>query len=571
MKLFNKAVIVLSLASIFCVGACKKNAEPPKNTEEIVQSIKSWDKSEVNSLLGYIPADSPVVVVSTRQVDVSHPAFSKMLSKGLRYYDDSLKAYERQLDEYPDETGTRVLSSLKSLRPLIENFETNAPEWGLDPKGHADAAIYMDGDSFVVKLTVADIQKVKAKMDTFLSDWILIAKQEVNSPEIKFTELKAGNSTWYVHDISAEFEDIKDTGAELPSMLAYNLDNNIITFTTVKSGDTATLEKLLKIKDKPLTKDALGKVETDVQVIGYVDNVKLVTQLLNSETGKTIAKEGNFELTPVCIKDATSLVSMFPKLRFNSKLDPSGEASANAVLEMSDKEELKKIQALTVEHLAVGSNNSLAFFNLNLDLENSIAYLQDTLKRLNERKFECESMNPLVPELWVETFNGIVGPQTKLITSTFSGVNIAIDKLNLEGKSLDVEAVANVSGPKLASNYPMLAGMAAMKDPELGKLLIMKKGEIKNIDLSEQLQMPIKVNALMTDNDIVVGTETYDVKALSEGKRTKDGTILSFGFNAAIVNSLGLDLGGITVPDSTSSLSLGVSDEGFTIKTASKL
>ena len=570
MKLFSKAIIVLSLASVFCVSGCKKSSEPAKSTEEVVQSIKAWNKSDVNSLLAYIPADTPTVLVTTREVDSSHPAFSTLMKKSLKYYDDSMKSFERQLSHYSDETGKKVYDSLKSLRPLIENYEANAAEWGLDPKWHTDAAFYSSNDTFVVKITVADSQKVKAKLDSYIAEWTRAAKQDTDSP-ITFTELKAGSSTWYVYVATAELKDINDSKASLPSMIAYNLDNNILTLTSVKPGDTATLEKMLKIQDKPLTKDALGKIEKNAQAVGFVDTIKFTNQLLNSDTTKDLVKESaDFELTPVCVKDINSIVAQFPKIRFVAKIEPTGEIISETVVQMSDKEELAKIKALTIDHLTVGGENSMAAVSLNLKLSDAIQYLQDTTKRISEHKYECESMNPLIPDFWTMTILGLSNPKVKMITSAFTGANVAIDKLNMAGNNIEVEAVANLTGPKLASDYPMLAGMAALSDPKLGQLLIMKKGEIKNIDLAEVVEQPLKVNALLTDTDIVVGTETYDVKAISSGKRTNDGTILSLSINTAIVNSLGLPLDDISIPDSTVGLSIGVNDEGFIFKTSSK-
>lgn len=579
MRIFNKAILVLSAASILCIGGCKKTTEAPKTTDEVVQAVKSWNKEDVNALLSYIPADSPVVFVSTRQIDTSHPAFKTLLQKSTKYFDDSLKTIENELAKHPDESATQILSSMKSVKPLLENYEATAPEWGLNPKGHSDSVIYLNNDnSFVIKLTADDSQKLKSKLEPLLTEKLAGNKLSADMPEIKFTELKVGNSTWYVYDAAKLLENpsdciaCKDGKTMLPSMLAYNIDNNIITLTAVKSGDTASLEKALKVADKPLTKEALGKIGENVHSLGYVDNVKLFEKLSNHDAVKSFIKEeGSIDLSPVCIKDISSLIALFPKLNFTAKIENDGSAIVETVLAMSDAEELKKLQALTIEHLTIGSDNSLALINLNINIDKSIAYIQDLVKRASERKFECEAMNPLIPADWNEALASISNPQVKMFTSNITGINAAVDKLNMNGENIAVEAIANINGPALSSNYPMIAGMAALVDPKLGTLLSLKKDEIKNIDLSQVLQMPIKVNALLTDKDIVVGTDTYDVKSISSGKRTNDGTFFTFGFNTAIVNSLKLELGDVTIPDSTSVLSFGVNDKGLVFKSVSKL
>ena len=578
MKLVNKAFIVLAASTlIFAAGCKKKDVEnaPVAEQAALLKAETPWVKSDVNALLTYIPEDSPIVMISTRELDMDSPAMQKILKRAADNFDKSIQESENQLsnvDADAKAAAEKILNTTKSMRPLIVDYVNNAADWGLDPKGHSDGAVYMVGKTVVMKLSVADSVKFNAKfgstLESILSDTIKLADADL--PAVKPAEVKAGNSTWKTFDITPLIQPkdgscimCQDGKSLLPNTVAMNTENNIITLAMVNGADTAVLESLLKPAEKPLDKSDLGAFNETTTGLGYIDNVKLFNVIAHSDAAAIFKDEDLLgqELTPVCEKDIAGIVSLFPKQSFIANLSENGEIKTHMTLALADKTELQALKDLTTSHLNIGSENSLATLALNIDINKTIAWMNSFVERANAIKYECEKLNPILPESIKEAAKSLNEPQIKLFTGAVSGLNAAVDKfMKKDGGNYEIEAVANISGPTLASSYPLITSLLTAGNPEIAGMLKLTKDESKDIDLTDIAGMPLKVTALLTDTEIVIGTPTYNVKTISAGKKENDGIILSLGLNPAVLAAFDLD---VSAGDMSYKIELGLNDEGI--------
>ena len=67
MKLVQTFATIIAISAALTCTACNKKVEVNNATDQ------SWSESEVNSLFKFVPADSPMVIATTRKVGLSHP------------------------------------------------------------------------------------------------------------------------------------------------------------------------------------------------------------------------------------------------------------------------------------------------------------------------------------------------------------------------------------------------------------------------------------------------------------------------------------------------------------------
>ena len=83
MKNTQKWIAGLAVAGLIFVSGCKKSEVKVENQSEanayVAQSIKDWNKSEVNSLLKFVPSDVSAVFATTRNFDMNAPQYKGLL------------------------------------------------------------------------------------------------------------------------------------------------------------------------------------------------------------------------------------------------------------------------------------------------------------------------------------------------------------------------------------------------------------------------------------------------------------------------------------------------------------
>ena len=539
MKLMNKAVITLAVASLIGLGACKKGenkpadeAQPSQATEDtsaqtaaLMQSQQKWDKSEVNGLLAFVPEDTAFVFASTRLLDTDNPKTAKMYNMMAVLSSE----YQKLLD------GNSFAANNENCAEMYKYYEDlfkgdlakSAERFGLDPKYHVDQIAYMLDNSFVAKQSgIVNYSKLTGEIDHIFDMMSKCSNVDLPKP----TEVKTGNTAWRVYDFEGwlkkhniDLPKADDGKPIFPAKLAMTESNGIMTVALTSQADNDKLTATLKVADKPLTKDKLGKIGSDVYAVGYLDNIKAADKLL-----KLVKVPDN------CHKEITDIVSNFPRIDFTYRIDDNGNPMYNDnTIVFADKAELKKIQDLYASHIGLINDKTLAGISLNLDAAKALMYVKELNSKLASKEFTCKEISGL--KVILQPVDSVdANPEISQYINSFSNANVSLEKLDLNQEIPTFDFVASIEGASIGTILPQII-------PELGPSfsnIKLSKGEVTDIDLTPQVQIPLKIKAYLGDTQLVFGTPTFDTKALADASKVDDKVFLRILLDYSILNQI---------------------------------
>ena len=522
---FKKSMLAVAAVSmLFAFGACKKGeiatdfkkGEIATDFKSAVALTAKWNKSDVNSLLGYIPADAIAYAFNTHNFDINSPEYQGIMKWGLALSENVIKTADKQLaagDVDPEQKAAieSTKTYMSGIIALMKDYKTLAPEWGLDPNMHSDSVMFISDSNAVAIMTVSDGEKFKTKM-TGIFDSLKTVSEEFDY--IKST-VGEGENVWEVYAAKEAID-----GTTITPAIAINITKTIITAAIINgtTPDPAKLAELKKPAAKSLTQKELGKINDKTGMIAKLDNVRLF-ELINDPQFAEMLKDENGEpiVSPECMKDTTKLISMMPSATMVYNFDSPTSYSSHAVLSL-DANELKKIHALHTPSIDLVNDKSIAGVKVNLNIEQAINYITDLSSRLAQAQITCSSYQELVDllkELPAQIANPMIAPYVKGIT----GINGALDALDT--KTFKLEGAINITGPKIGELVPGLLAMGKGIAPEVADKFNLTKDAATTIDFSKLADLPVTVNATYTDQDIMFATASRgDVVSLAKTAKT---------------------------------------------------
>ena len=617
----KKALITIAAAGmIFSMTSCKKSTpsqekvEPTVSefaqfAENIVKPSDEWKKEEVNALLAFVPEDTAFVMASTRQLDINHPFVQNILGKFSKSF--SLMDEITKSNEYKNEdpsTKATIDTGIKMtniFRGLFTDFKANAPAFGLNPE-HGDAIAYFNGKQFVAKLTVDDSSKLKPK----LTEYFNTAKSAPDvGNSLNITERKMDSETWQIvtfdengdagnstdalleslkksRDEAAQnndaesvarfnesiknLEESKANGGDFSKTgVAIHYAKTIVTmvmFTNDK--DLSDLNQALKPAAKPLNKSALGTIDPSVAMVGYLDTVKALNMMMSQNTRKTLEDLLETHFEPACDNELGSVVADYPKITFTQRVEGNNKSTFESVLVYKDKATLNKIKELHASAINIVSDKTQLGIKLNIDVAKFINQSIELASSLSQKTYQC-SMLQSVAEAAKDVPALITDPQfaiPKNIASGITGVNIAIDKLDIKTEVQPIEGLVNVTGPNVGSVMPLLVTLGRIP----GAAGLKVGGDPIEIDLTALVDMPLKLNAVLTQTDLVAGTASYDVKAVSAAEHIPNQNFLDMSMSAELYKTIfnAVDEGKSSllhkfIEGASYSFTIGTNDEGL--------
>ncbi len=524
-KKFLTSILAASL--LFGVAGCKKDA--PKSQEEVTQKLQAlvdgkWDKSEVNALLPFVPEDSPLVFASTREFDMNHPVIKKLFGMSKTVVDEMDNLLKESIKGIDDESAKFVNQMMSDMKALVSDYSKASKDFGLNPE-HCDSIVYVDGRLLVAKLTVDDSAKLRAKIDGYMKQ----------IPTVEVKEVKAGDDTFVEYGV----KDKKDVALHI------NYGKNVATFVLLADlNNTAELARTLKIADKQLLKSKLGKISSDVAAIGFINNESVVEKLLASKEARELVKDAvGGDLAPECDSEIKAIVADYPRLNFVYRIRSDKEFSSDFSLVVKDKDTIKRLDSLHAESIQVVSDKSLMGVKLNIDLAKTLAWVKDVSNKVGEKKYACAQLNKAAEAIkQVPTLLSTPSAaQIVSIVEGISGINFSLDKIDINevkaGKFDSIQATFDLAGPAVGTVLPGAMMFVASKMPELASLKPNGDAAV-TIDLTNSLEIPIKVNAYMTDKDFVVSTTNNDAKSIAKSSRKSNASFLEVSFDSTLYSDL---------------------------------
>ncbi len=552
---FKKSVVAAAaVCMLFTVGACKKSAE---NTEAsapaALAAAANWNKADVNGLLNYIPAESSVVYASTRNFDINSPELKILLDASLKMIDKSMKMIDDQIAQAGD--NAEMLNALKASKAqmeesvaLVKDYKNVAPQWGLDVDGRTEEVVYVNDGEIVMHMSVVDSKKFESKINAII-DAVKVADE---SFKIERKTIGEGDNAWTVISIP----DMTDAG-KAPLAIAVHYGKTLVSAAVATPDVTVDeLAKVLKPADKAITKDALGKIEDDMLAAGYIDNIRVLNLLVSEDFKPVIENAFDTKLEDVCINDVKDILTAMPRTNMSYRLLKDGSVSMDSTLVLADKAEAAKLAGLHAPSMDVMNAKSLAGLKLNLNLDKTLTYIVDLSAKLGAKNYQCGAISEMTQS--IKELTELATPEIRSMIAGVSGINLAVNDFVVDEKKID--AVIDITGSAIGTTVPGLLEIAKAASPELAAMINLKKDEATSIDLTALVNMPLVVNAIYTDTDLVLATAQNDVTAISKNAKSDRKNFMELAVSMALAKLAdpNMDLG-----DMNYTITLGSNDEGI--------
>ena len=412
----------------------------------------------------------------------------------------------------------------KTLMPLYTDYAKNAPEFGLHPLID-DSVMYLDDANLVVKASIANRDKFKAKSIEIIKAVLNISK----AGDIIAVETNSDYRTTFSLKDNAD-----STVAQAKIIVDYGVEAVTAIIPLDPNGEV-DVDRIVKPADNPLTKEKLGKIDSSVAGIGYVDNVIAFKKILSAPTTRELIGElFDMDMTAECGEEASELVAKYPRIDFTYRVVNDKEIHLDSTLVVSDKQELKNIQALHASYRDMSDDKSIMGLNLNFDLGKALDLTVAKLADISTKEYKCKAFNELKTDL-SETLIALQSPEmavVKNVTSKITGVNFALNKIDLsklDADKIDFEAAFDLGGNDIGSVLSLAKPFMVKAFPQLLALTPNADAPIE-IDLSEIISNQ-KVNVYLTDTDFIVATPNYDIRALAKKSPKSDKTFIAYELN----------------------------------------
>lgn len=574
MKNTQKWIAGLAVAGLIFVSGCKKSEVKVENQSEanayVAQSIKDWNKSEVNSLLKFVPSDVSAVFATTRNFDMNAPQYKGLLELSQKIL--NLNALSEAADGDADLVAFYNAKYMKDVESILRDYSKMASKFGLDPDGRTDSVLFVDGKNVVIKSTLSSGDKFRAK----LTEWIEDAQELMpknGSVVLTQKELVSDGEKWTVYGLS-----IKGIIPDEPATeyrLGIHVGEHMLTMVV---DPDASVSQYLKTAKTSLELKALGNFDKNSMGIGYVNIPKVTSQIVNNETFKAVYQEIFHELPEQgCLEDAVEIATAFPKVTYDVRFDKERELSVTSTLSIANKDIVKKIQGLEVEHIDLFSKNPLIGLKIGLNTPKAIALGQELIGLFTSKSFKCAGLNSQkfsLPMLYGLFTNDST---TKLVAGNITLFNFAlydIDKSLFNPETEDnvpsvYDLALNIGGPKIADAMPELI----QKFWRVNATEILQKLGDKNTLGTADLQAKdgkYKFVTYYTDTDFVLASEQNAVDKLAVSPKINDHQFIEFTMSGKFLNLMSDSMNDSvkslvnSYEDVSYVISVGANDQGLT-------
>lgn len=509
--------------------------------------VNGWDKSVVNGLLEYIPADSSMVYASTRALDLDNPLMKAYLAKS----EKMLESMSDNLAKLDPEEQAEVIKFYAAVVELSKNYETIAPEWGLDAKGRTDLVMYSTDTKLVVKMSLADGTKTKAKA--------MELSKEVE--DLRVNDITVGSEQWTL--LGANENDM------LKLAVHFGTDKLTLSIVFDATQDLSYLNALLAPVANPMSKDALGTLSAETAGIGFSDNVKVLAQALNPNTdlGKLLIMGGEFNLSELCTSEISSLVAKFPRTELKGLVTDT-DLSVHYVVKVANSDTVGELKSMLGKRIAIETAKSVGALFVSLDVGKAIDVLSKWGTEISQAPYECEDLSFIN-----ESAGSLAGLKQMASGEQFSFVN------SISGMGVSLESLEMIDGmPKIAASAYFL-GSDIMNAAKLGKMMLgsevpqiaavkVEKDVVSTIDLSDLANMPLMLQTQFTDHGLVMTTgEGVDIAAISKIEAINSNDYIGFTLDYKILGLIEESL----KMDYVLNFNIGVADDGISISSTMKL
>ncbi|MCL2325538.1 MAG: hypothetical protein FWC40_03410 [Proteobacteria bacterium] len=570
----KKTVLILAASSLFFAFGCDKKTEKTPDGAAQQQAadgaaqqqaavsidLANWNKADVNALLKFIPSDTVMAFVSTREYDMEDPVMKSLFARSKEMMDKT-NALVKKIDD--DEMTAFYSLWMKEFKPLLDDYKNVAPSWGMDPLGRSDSAIYLTDEYLVAKGTAIDATVLREKLEGTVKSAIKAMGSEEDIKEVvRIKTLDIKGEQWIRYDLG-------DEGDDDGFSVFVHYSKNIVTLAIPLSSkvDQDSVNATLSAAAKPLDKSALGSLDNRPIGLGFIDNKGITDKVLKSQglLGKAMSElllDGE-ALSEVCASEISGLAGIFPRTVVRMTMDGKS-ISYDFTTTLASAETLSAIQGLKSTVLDFSNDKTLAGLSFSLNIGKTVDFLAGISSKISKSPYKCDSLSFLndmaegaaaLPELLS------MAPQFSAI-KTLNGFSAYLQGLELDENNdiKQIDIAASVLGKDLGAILKM--GTQALGVKELSKLKF-AKGKAEKVDLSKLAGIPLNVSTLLTDNGLLLAAgQEIDIQVLGKTEPKQSDSFISFIFDYKTLASImpDMDLG------VKYSMSFGVNSEGLSVK-----
>lgn len=515
-KSINSKILAVSVCASLALAACDKSDDKPATSAAYTAA---------DSLLNYIPADSPYVMASIE------PLPDDVMDKLEPKIDRMLLAYQGMLEELvvmletKAEAGDGDSADAEKAVAVIAEFSELMSMDGMRSAGFdrdSTMAIYGNGLLPVLRVELSDGALFEAALNRI----------EERAGERMDIATIAGNSVRYV-----VADDLKILVAILDKQLVVSMAPAV--YTDEQLGSLLGFTGVgANIAEAGVLQQIAGEYGFNDYFVGYFDIAGIAETFISGPTGLDEDLFATFDerepLSGVCQAEAREVAGIAPRVVMGYTGITPEQFDSTIVVEM--REDLAAGLATIpagVPGLG-GDMGGLMSFGLSMNIKTMRDFVEARVEALEADPFECELFADL-QDTAAQARMGLQQPTMPMVYDFrgFVGVIEAIEGLDLTTQA----PPTSVDGQFLLAmdNAPALVSLGAMMNPQIAEIGIEPNGKPVRLNTPEAQMLGGEVFVAMTDDALAMSIGEGSESKLGDVLKaplSEDGTFFNFSMDA---------------------------------------
>jgi len=517
-KSINPKVLFPIILGAFILVACDKD-ESDDATSQVLASE--------NTLLQYVPADSPYVIASITPLpddlmDRIEPSMDRVLQSYQTVMREIMLSAQQDVseDELGDEELQRITDVSNELMSLFSIEGLRNAGIGRDTTG----AIYGNGLLPVVRLGLTDGALFDAAISGLEEEaGIALQVAEIGDHSYRYFDADEIRIVIAVLDNQAVLTMLPSSFDEAQTSLALGL-----TLPETNIAESGGLQEIA------------SEYGYTGEFVGFIDVASMVERLVGGATGLdadlfALMEHDPSDLSDVCRAEIRSVASIAPRMVMGYTDISVDQIDSSIVLELRD-DIAAGLQGLSAAVPGLGEDHGgLMSFGLSVDIKAAREFVEGRLDAMEAEPFECEH--------FAEIQAGVAGGREAMnqpvppMVYDFRGFLAVIDDI----QGLDIASQTpptSIDGSFLLAmnNAQALVSLGAMFSPELASLNLQAGGEPVALELPQMAAMGMDAFAALSDDAIAIsigeGAET-ELESMLSADVSDSAPFLSFSMDAA--------------------------------------
>ncbi len=531
-KLITALALSLSLTLVSCGDDADNTA---KNTVATAPAVVNQVMNQP-SIMGYIPADTPILAVFVN--DPKYPIPQNFKDKMDKVYSSLGEMIQTTyLDAYKDYT--------KRANPEADtsNIDEFASKWlneegikklGLK-MGETEMAFYLVDLFPVLRMNLASDHSMAEILDELMADANKNKTDQMTKREVEGTTLY-------------QFGD-----KEMQVMVSLK-DNALVASLAPTRQVDSLMPKLLGFEKPARTitqsnqyNDTIAKYNYLGNSLMWIDFRELADYFVNPAQHQTVMldvlKVQDNVMSQDCKNEVLAMFDKFPRLVSGSTLLDEHQMDSHMIIEMPSDLGAK---LSTISGRIPKAENAAFSYGFSFDIAAAKTLAQEFVANIETTPYKCEFFTGMNAK--ASQFKAQLDQPLPPFVSNFKGLNMVIDELDLDMTKTDPAQMIKTLKAKVllaVDNPEAIKGMAEMVMPDLQKLGLTVGGKAVNIsDLVpvKGTMMPINLDHVF----LAMGAETIglslgentDVELADVVSGESTSTLLDFSINSELYKNI---------------------------------